>query len=189
MYVFGQKPIGVPARKNRFEQFARLVLPADLTESVDVPEVASQKGGLRRTKIVRRGVTHDPAVSRQLAANGVAGLDEAGIVRGQESELGDQKDAGVEIRRAEGASQGASLFIPAFFENSLPQRARIGRPVFGAVGDFEFARNTREPVAGGPAKRRRIGVRRRAGAIFPQARIGFESILNGSLAKTFQETK
>src|SRR6202042_18017 len=132
MYVLGQKPIGVPARKNRFEQFARLVLPADLTESVDVPEVASQKGGLRRAEIVRRGVTHDPAVTRELAANGVAGLDEAGVVRGQESELGDQEDAGVEIRGAESASQGASLFTPAFFENSFPQSARVGRPVFRA---------------------------------------------------------
>src|ERR1700727_2742859 len=131
MYVFGQKPIGVPARKNRFEQFARFVLAADLTESVDVPEVASQKGGLRRAEIVRRGVTHDPAVSRQLAANGVAGLDESGVVRGQEPEFGDQEHAGVEIRRAEGASQGASLFTPALFENSLPQRASVGRPVFG----------------------------------------------------------
>ena len=187
MDVLGQKSIGVAARENRFEQFPRFVLPADLMERVDVPEVAREKRGLRRAEIVRRGVTHDPAVARELPANGVAGLDEAGIARGQESELGDQEDAGVEIRRAEGAGQGASLFIPAFFENSLAQRARVGRPVFGAVGDFESARNAGEPVAGRPAQRRRIGVRQRAGAIFPQARIGLESMHNGALAKTLEQ--
>src|SRR3984885_7162264 len=113
MDILGQKSIGVAARENRFEQFPRLVLPADLTEGVDVPEVASQKRGLRRAEIVRRGVTHNPAVTHELAANDIAGLDEAGVARGQKSELGDQEDAGVEIGRAEGASQRASLFIPA----------------------------------------------------------------------------
>ena len=99
-----------------------------------------------------------------------------------------REDAGVEIGRAEGAGQRASLFIPALFENLAPASARAGAPSISRGRSCSSPRrDAGEPVAGRPAQRRRIGVGARAGAIFPNARVGLESIHDGSLAKTLEQ--
>ena len=107
-------------------------------------------------------------------------------VGAQETELRDQKDAGVEDGLAKGPGQRALLFVPGLQEYALAQGPRLRLPVLGAVDDIEPPRDPGEPVAGRPAQRRGIGVGARARAIFPQPRVGFERQRERALAQRFE---
>ena len=107
---------------------------------------------------------------------------------GEETELGDQQDAGVEDGLAEGAGQRALLFVPGLGEDALAQPSRLRLPVLGALGDMEPPRDPAEPVASRPAQHRGIRMGARAGAIFPQASIGFERQRERALAQRLEQS-
>ena len=155
---------------------ARLGRPADLMKRVDVPEIASKKRRLRLPKVVGRGIAHDAALAHEIAADRLAGLDESRIVRldsspssATSSTLASRSgDPNAPVKRA-------SLLVPTVLQNAFAQLVGAWpRQYFARSAILSRAGNPAEPVAGRPAKCRRIGVRARSAPIFPQARIGLE---------------
>jgi hypothetical protein len=133
MDVLRQQPVGVAAREDRLEHFARLCGSADLAQRVSVPKVACQEGGFRPAEVVGRRIAHDSPAAHEIVADRIAALDEALVGRRQQAELGEQKDARVEVGLAERAGQRAALFVPGFGQNPLAQGAGVGRPIFGPM--------------------------------------------------------
>ena len=137
----------VAARQHALEHRARLVATADLRQRVDVPEVASEKRRLGRAEIVGDGVAHDAPVAHQLAPDRFAGAAEARIVRRQQAELGEQQNAGVEVRRTDRGGQRAALFVPRAGEQPFADDFGARGPAALALGKAEDARDARQPVA------------------------------------------
>ena len=169
-----------------FELFARFVPAADGGERVRVPKIAGQKRRLRRAEIVFDGVAHDAPVAHQFPPDRLAGPAEPFIRRADQTETGQQQHAGVEIRLAEGAGEGAARFAPRFGENSACDGARATRPILRALLQIEPARDLAEAVAGGPAQRRRIGVDPLSPTIFPNAGVRLEREFSRPFAKRLE---
>ena len=153
-----------------FEHFARFVRAADRRNASAYQKLHARKAVSGAPKSSWRRIAHDPPAAHEIAADRIAGLDEAFVGRGQEAELGEQQHAGVEVGRAERAGQRAALFVPGFGQNPLAQRPRARRPIFRPVGDIEPPSDASQPVAGRPAQRRGIRVEARAACDIPTSR-------------------
>src|SRR6185295_12447848 len=98
----------------------RLVLAVERDEGVDIPELADEERRLRHAEVVLSRVAHNIAVAVELAADGVTGLDKAGIGGWQKAEIGQEQHAGVEFAVLERPQQGAAPLIPGAGQDFVP---------------------------------------------------------------------
>ena len=169
------------------EQVLRRLAPAERPQRVDQPESADQERRHRHAEIVLGGIAHDVLLAHQFALHGGDRRDETRIVDFDDTEIGKQKHAGVEIVGAEGRGEGAAFRIPGLIEQFGMHRFGDGVPVFGARLEPEPQRDRREALAAGPAHRRRMSMDALTSAIFPDAGIGNESLGRGLFTERFEQ--
>src|SRR5919204_625517 len=121
--------------------------------------------------------------------HGLDGADEARIVSLDHAQVRQQQNARVKIIRAESGSEGLAFLVPRSLQKRLMHRLGNGIPMRRAIGKTQPAGNGGEPVAAGPAHRRRVGVDALSPAIFPNAVVGLQSELSRLAAERLQQPK
>src|SRR4249919_1126302 len=103
--VLGQQAQRIAAREQALEHPARFLQAPYRSERVDVPEGADGEAGFRNAEVIRCDVAEQCIAMQQLATDGFDGGDEARIVRGDETQVGQQQQRSVEPVSAEGVDE------------------------------------------------------------------------------------
>jgi hypothetical protein len=115
---------------------------------------------------------------------------EARVLRRQETHLGHQQHAGVEVAPAKAFDKGLAFIAPGVLQDVAANDFRPLVPQAGAVRQAQHHGDlASQPVAGGPAHQRRRGVHPRAGAQLPHAGVGLVVQAPGLLAHISRAAK
>src|SRR6266566_668734 len=184
--VLGEQTVPVAAGEHVLEQGARLLPFSQRRQRVDVPEGAHQKGVLGLPEIVRLDIAEHEVAATELAPDGANRAHEAGIVLRDEAQLAQAEQARIERvaapHRPDGGREAAPPGAPAPLAHELMYALRVAAPIGGAVGQAEMRRDSRQPVATGPAHHTGEGVDARRPPQLPNAGVRLVEQLGRLLA-------
>src|SRR2546425_9959461 len=151
-----EQTVAVAAGEYALEQSARLVLPSQRRQRVDIPEGADHEGVLRNAEVVRNAVAEQVLAAPQLPFDRLDRRGEARVVGAQEIELVKEEQARVQVLAAESGGEGPALPGPGAIADrrmhrvgARAPRARRGRAPGVRGGLREAGAPRPAPGAGG----------------------------------------
>src|SRR5690606_9641265 len=157
-YVLRQQPGLRPAAQHFGEDLPRLLDPAVLVQGFDEPEGAEVERRLRLAEIVRLDVAEQIGALLQVAFDRLEGPDLARVERIEEAEVGQLQQRGVQLAVPEAGGEPPLVRQEGLGLDPFPDRGRAAAPQPLPVGQAQMGRGLGQPVAGGPAHHRRIGM-------------------------------
>lgn len=136
-----------------FEKFGGLCAAAGAQESVDEPEGAGEKDALgagQTVVAVFGSVAQHETVCGQVALDGVDGTQDAGVVRREEADSGDQEQAGIECGAAVGLHERVHPRVEAVLHDVPVDGVPQVFPPLCRSGEAELSGSLDHPVHGDP---------------------------------------
>src|ERR1700684_3529722 len=167
-----QQPNVVAQRQQALEQSPRLLVPPEQHVIVDQPEAAGEESALPRRQAVDRGsgvVAHHESLAKKLAFDcGDRALD-AGIVRRQKADDGNEQKARVQRRIAQRLDERVFVSVIAARAHLVMNRVTDSAPALERSLETEFLDRAHRAVERDPRHHLRMREVAPAASYFPDA--------------------
>jgi len=158
-------------------------------QRLDQPEGADVERGMGQAEIVLGRIAQHVAPAPQTLLDRLQRRLEPWIVGREEAQVEQLDQARIEVVATERRRDTLRILAPCRVLDRRADRVRAFLPERPAILKPENLRSVRQPVAGRPAHRRRIGVDVRFGAQLPQASVGLVVRLPRAVADQFEALK